>query len=42
MCIKRQVLVPLAEISPDLIVPGAIRTAAELLAEIDQDGIVKL
>ncbi|MEL7590772.1 MAG: 2-amino-4-hydroxy-6-hydroxymethyldihydropteridine diphosphokinase [Anaerolineaceae bacterium] len=36
------VLVPLAEISPDLIVPGAIRTAAELLAEIDQDGIVKL
>lgn len=36
------VLVPLAEISPDLIVPGANRTAAELLAGIDQAGIVKV
>lgn len=35
------VLVPLAEISPDLIVPGANHAAAELLAGVDQAGIVK-
>lgn len=36
------VLVPLAEISPDLIVPGAACPVAELLAGIDQIGIVKI
>jgi 2-amino-4-hydroxy-6-hydroxymethyldihydropteridine diphosphokinase len=36
------VLVPLAEISPGLIVPGANRTTAELLTGINHDGIVKL
>jgi len=35
------VLVPLAQISPDLIVPGDSRTVAEFLAGVDQSGIVK-
>ena len=33
------VLVPLAEISPELLVPGSNQTVAELLESIDQDGI---
>lgn len=36
------VLVPLAEISPGLIIPGSKKPVVELLAEIDQSGIVKL
>ncbi len=36
------VLVPLAEISPDVIVPGENRPVVEILAELDQTGIIKL
>jgi 2-amino-4-hydroxy-6-hydroxymethyldihydropteridine diphosphokinase len=34
------VLVPLAEISPELQIPGSNRTVGELLEELDQDGVV--
>ncbi len=36
------VLVPLAELSPDLVIPGEKKPVQELLARIDQDGIIKL
>ena len=36
------VLVPLAELSPDLVIPGGKKPVQELLAGIDQDGIIKI
>lgn len=42
MCERAFVLLPLAEIAPDLIIPGTGRTVTQWLETVDQSGITKL
>ena len=41
MCQRAFVLVPLAELAPQLVIPGDDKTVAQCLAELSQDGITK-
>lgn len=41
MCQRAFVLVPLAELAPQLVIPGGDKTVAQCLAELSQDGITK-
>ena len=41
MCQRAFVLVPLAELAPQLVIPGSGKTVTQHLAEVAQDGITK-